>query len=167
MIPGRGTLALALLVLFVAAAAPETVALAAAQAARASLTDVEGDVMCPSCREPLALAQSPQAIAERAYIRRLIARGLTKRQIESNLVGQYTQAVLGRPPASGFNLTVYILPPAIVLLGVALLAVNLPRWRRRARATAAARAARAAADPAPQLDENDVRRLDEDLARHP
>ena len=48
--------------------------------------------------------------------------------------------MLGRPPAQGFNLTVYVLPPAILLLGLAILAITLPRWRRRSRAAAAARA---------------------------
>ena len=66
--------------------------------------------MCVSCREPLAVAQSPQALAERNYIRHLIALGMTKPQIEQALVGQYGEAVLGKPPADGFNLTVYILP---------------------------------------------------------
>ena len=42
---------------------------AAAPVARASLSDVEDEVMCPSCHEPLALAQSPQANAERNFIR--------------------------------------------------------------------------------------------------
>ena len=78
---------------------------------KASLTDIENDVMCVSCHEPLAVAQSPQAIAERNYIRTLIAQGQTKAQIEQALVGQYGPAVLGKPPAHGFNLTVYILPP--------------------------------------------------------
>ena len=42
---------------------------AALAASRASLTEIENDVMCVSCREPLAVAQSPQAYAERAFIR--------------------------------------------------------------------------------------------------
>ena len=74
---------------------------AVATAPRASLTDIENDVMCVSCREPLALAQSPQAIAERDFIRTLIAQGQTKSQIEQALLAQYGPAVLGRPPASG------------------------------------------------------------------
>ena len=45
-------------------------AAAADAAARASLTDIENDVMCVACHEPLAVAQSPQADAERNYIRR-------------------------------------------------------------------------------------------------
>ena len=97
--------------------------------------------MCVSCHEPLAVAQSPQADSERNYIRHLIAQGQTKAQIEQALVGQYGRAVLGKPPAHGFNLTVYILPPAIVLVGIAVLAFALPRWRRRARAAAASRPA--------------------------
>jgi cytochrome c-type biogenesis protein CcmH len=142
--------------------------LAVAATPRASLTDIENDVMCVSCKEPLAVAESPQAYAERGYIRGLIAQGLTKAQIERALVAQYGEAVLGRPPADGFNLTVYILPPALVLIGVGILAVTLPRWRRRARvARAGAGSAFGPATAAGTLGEDDARRLDEDLARHP
>lgn len=134
---------------------------ALARAPRASLTDVENDVMCVTCREPLAVAQSPQAQEERGYIRQLIGQGLDRHQIEQALVAQYGVAVLGKPPATGFNLTVYILPPAILLAGVAVLVLVLPRWRRasrRAGGGAPALAARA-------LDQADARRLAEDLSR--
>jgi len=143
---------------------PLAPAAGAAVAPRASLTDIENDVMCVACHEPLAVAESPQADAERSYIRTLIAQGETKSQIETALVGQYGPAVLGRPPAHGFNLTVYILPPALVLIGVAVLAFTLPKWRRRSRAAAAEAAEHARA--APQLSPDDARRLDEDLIRH-
>ena len=133
---------------------------AAAIAPRASLTDIESDVMCTSCREPLEVAQSPQADSERAYIRGLIAQGETKSQIINNLVAQYGTAVLGKPPAHGFNLTVYIIPPAILVLGAGILAFTLPRWRRRTRA-----AARAPAAPVETLDPADTERLDEELSQ--
>ena len=143
------------------AAAPATAARAATAATpRASLTDIESDVMCTSCREPLEVAQSPQADSERAYIRGLIAQGETKSQILNNLVAQYGTAVLGKPPAHGFNLTVYIIPPAILVLGAAMLAFTLPRWRRRTRAAARARAA-----PADTLDPADAERLDQKLSQ--
>jgi cytochrome c-type biogenesis protein CcmH len=127
---------------------------------RASLTDIENDVMCVACREPLAVAQAPQAYAERDYIRSLIAQGKTKREIEQALVAQYGPAVLAKPPAHGFNLTVYVLPPALLLLGAAILAIALPRWRRRTRATAVGTPAK------PRLTPADARRLEEDLARY-
>jgi len=151
-----------LLALVVCTSALVPAAAFAATTPRASLPDIENEVMCVSCKEPLAVAQSPQADAERNFIRGLIAQGLTKAQIEHALVGQYGTDVLGRPPASGFNLTVYVLPPALVILGAVILAVTLPRWRRRARARATASPA-----PGPRLAADDARRLEEDLARHP
>lgn len=150
-----------ILITLVATGALAPAAPAATTHSRASLTDIENDVMCTSCREPLAVAQSPQADSERSYIRSLIAQGLTKKQIEQNLVSQYGEAVLAKPPASGFNLSVYILPPAILAAGVAILALTLPRWRRRSRAAAAQ-----APPPtsAPALDPVEAARLDDDLA---
>ena len=128
---------------------------------RASLTDVEDEVMCVVCHTPLAVSDSPQADAERAYIRMLIAQGLTKSQIKQELVAQYGQSVLALPSPHGFNLTVYILPPAILLAGIGLLVVTLPKWRRRARAAAL----RPAAAAGPAIDPAEARRLDEDIAR--
>jgi cytochrome c-type biogenesis protein CcmH len=148
---------LALMMATLTIATPAT----AAPKPRASLTNIDQDVMCVTCHEPLEVAQSPQAVAERSYISSLIAKGETKTQIENALVGQYGPAVLGVPKARGFNLTVYILPPALLLVGIASLAVILPRWRRRARAAAAQ-----AAPPGPPLDPTDARRLDEELARY-
>jgi cytochrome c-type biogenesis protein CcmH len=147
-----------------ALAVAATIGLAAnalAATPRASLTDIENDVMCVSCREPLALAQSPQAIAERGFISSLIAQGQTKAQIERALVAQYGPAVLGKPPAHGFNLTVYVLPPAVLVAGLVTLAIALPRWRRRSRSAAQDRGTQSA----PALSASDDRRLEEDLAR--
>ncbi len=154
----RRTAAMALLLL---ALLSGLIVPAAAARARASLLDIENDVMCTVCNEPLIVADSPEAYQERDFIRSLIAKGETKSQIERQLVVQYGAAVLGRPPAHGFNLAVYILPPAIVALGIAVLLVTLPRWRRRARA------AKAQSLPAgPPLEPAEQQRLDEDLARY-
>lgn len=127
---------------------------------RASLTDIENDVMCVVCNTPLAVSQAPEADRERAFINNLISQGETKPQIERAMVTQYGPSVLALPPAHGFNLTVYILPPAIVLLGAAGLIYALPRWRRRTRTTTAD------ASPAPSLDPVDAERLEQDLAKH-
>jgi cytochrome c-type biogenesis protein CcmH len=134
---------------------------ASAEAAGASLTDIENDVMCVACREPLSVAQSPQAYAERSFIRALIAQGQTKSQIERQLVVQYGPAVLGRPPASGFNLTVYVLPPALVLFGIAVLVIAIPRWRRRARTALPLPVSAGAA-----LDAAEKQRLNDELSHY-
>lgn len=152
--------ALAAFVLILALATTAAAAAGAAKS-RASFTQVQDDVMCVACHEPLAVAQSPEAFSERAYIRQLIAQGLTKTQIEKNLIANYGPAVLAKPPASGFNLAIYILPPAVLLLGIGALAYALPKWRRSSRRAAGDPGS---ATPAP-LDAEDTRRLDEDLAR--
>jgi cytochrome c-type biogenesis protein CcmH len=146
----------AALALVLAALIPGT---ALAVQPRASLTDIENDVMCVACHESLAVAQSPEAYSERDFIRGLINQGLTKKQIENQLVAQYGPSVLGKPPAHGFDLVVYLVPALIVAGGIVLLVLTIPRWRRRTRRGAAAKPTGAPLDPA------DARRLEEDLAR--
>src|SRR5689334_1307666 len=139
---GRGVtraLVAALLVL-AAAAAP-------AHAARASLTDIEDEVMCVVCNVPLNIAESPQADRERALIRQLIAQGKTKQQIKDALVGEYGQAVLATPHGGGVDWAAWAIPAALIAAVLAALAIVVPRWRRRDDAT------RASAAPAgPGLD---------------
>ena len=151
----------ALAALMMSAAVP----IAAATQPRASLTNIESDVMCVVCKTPLAVSQSPEANRERAFISNLIAKGETKAQIEKALVYQYGNAVLALPPAHGFDVTLYVLPPVLLIIGAAVLFYTLPRWRRRTRATQADRANRAEADVAAPPPAQS-RRLDEDLARY-
>ncbi|HXC23629.1 MAG TPA: cytochrome c-type biogenesis protein CcmH, partial [Solirubrobacteraceae bacterium] len=135
---------------------------ATAQAAatpRASMPTIERQVMCVTCKIPLNVAESPQSQRERAYIRGLIAEGKTEAQVKSELVAQYGPSVLALPSAKGFDLAAYLVPGAVVLALIGLLALLLPSWRRRARAQAAS------ASDAPQLDASDAARLDADLER--
>ncbi|HWE33860.1 MAG TPA: cytochrome c-type biogenesis protein CcmH [Solirubrobacteraceae bacterium] len=136
--------------------------IASATQPRASLTNIESDVMCVVCKTPLAVSQSPEANRERAFISNLIAKGETKPQIEKALVFQYGSAVLALPPAHGFDATLYVLPPAVLIIGAAILFYTLPKWRRRTRAANADEAEVGIAAPAPQ----ESRRLEEDLARY-
>jgi cytochrome c-type biogenesis protein CcmH len=126
---------------------------------RTSLTAVENDLMCVACHEPLAVSPSPQAESERRLISHLIRLGDTKAQIEHVMVAQYGPSVLARPPAHGFNLSVYVIPPAAVLAGLAVVGFALARWRRAKQGEERD----AAAAP---LTERDAQRLQEDLARY-
>lgn len=126
---------------------------------KTSLSSIEDEVMCVTCKIPLQVARSEQSNREREYIQSLVDKNLTKGQIKKDLVAQYGPAVLGSPPASGFNLTVYIIPIAVVLGLIALVAALLPAWRRHARAHGGRL-------PMPErLDKSDTARLDADLAR--
>jgi cytochrome c-type biogenesis protein CcmH/NrfF len=132
---------------------------ASAIAPRTTLPLIERQVMCATCKIPLNVAESPQANRERALIRRLIAEGQTEAQIKSALVAQYGTAALGLPSAKGFDLAAYLVPVAVVLALLALLALLLPNWRRHARAQAGA------SPSAPELSVSDATRLDADLKR--
>lgn len=132
---------------------------ASAAPARTSLPAIERRVMCVTCKIPLMVADSEQADRERAYIRGLIAEGKTEAQVESALVGQYGPAVLALPKAEGFDLAAYLVPLAAVVFLAGVLALLLPRWRRRARAQATRQV------DVPALAATDAARLDADLAR--
>jgi cytochrome c-type biogenesis protein CcmH len=140
-----------------AGASGTSVALGATQ--RASLPEIEREVMCVTCKIPLNVAQSPQADRERAFIQSLIDEGHSEAQIKDALVGQYGRAALALPSNSGFDAAAYLVPLAALLALLAALAVLLPRWRRRARTQARERT------PAPALGAADAQRLEADLER--
>ena len=132
--------------------------LAAPASAHQSFYSIVNQFMCVSCHEPLNQVNSPQAISEKQTLQGLVNKGLALGQIKSAMVSQYGPEVLAQPPASGFNLTVYVLPPAIFLGGLALLAYTLPKWRERSRRAAATQLPGAA-----PLDSDDAKRLDDEL----
>jgi cytochrome c-type biogenesis protein CcmH/NrfF len=142
---------LAVLLALLALAAP-----AAAAQPRASLTDVEDEVMCVQCGTVLNISESAVADRERAFIRRRIAQGMDKAQIKRALAGEYGPAVLAMPDEGGFDLAVYLVPGLLVLFGLTGVAFAARRWRR-------ARPAADAPDLGPELDPDDAQRLDDEL----
>lgn len=137
-----------------------TAPVAGAAAPRASFNDIEDEVMCVTCNVPLNIAESPQAERQKEAIRRYIAQGLTKDQIKARLKATYGPDVLALPESSGFNLAAYAVPVAVIALFLAALAVLVPRWRRRSDPDEGPR------DGGPELDPDDARRLEEDIARY-
>lgn len=149
--------ALVALLLALAALAP---AGAVAATPRASFNDIEDEVMCVTCNVPLNIANSPQAEDERKEIRRLIALGLTKQQVLDRLKAELGDEVLADPPTSGFNITTWLVPIGAVGGVAVLLALTLPRWRRRSGLPDEGPDA-----AVPELAADDLRRLDDDLGR--
>jgi len=135
---------------------------AAAVRPKVNYYDFQNEVMCVVCRVSLASASGPQADSERQTIRNLIAQGRTEDQIKTALVAAYGDRVLALPRDSGVNVLVYIVPIAVVVLGLTGVAIALPRWRRHS----AERAARPFAIGSADLSADDARRLDDDLARY-
>jgi cytochrome c-type biogenesis protein CcmH len=108
-------------------------ALAAPAAAqeRASLPDIEDEVMCPICGTLLQLSDAPQAERQRAFIRARIERGESKDQIKDALVDEYGREVLATPEGSGFDLSAWIIPAIGLLIAAITLGLGARRLVRR------------------------------------
>lgn len=121
---------------------------------RASLPDIEDEVMCPICGTLLEFSESPQADRERALIRRLIAEGRSKDQIEDALVAEYGPQVLAEPSSSGFDLTAWLVPGLGIAIALGLIVLAAVRMRGR----------RPDAPEPEQLDPADLARLERDMS---
>jgi cytochrome c-type biogenesis protein CcmH/NrfF len=155
----RGMLALA------AALAVLVTAVGAAVAAtpRASLPDIEDEVMCLECGTALYVSDAPVAERERAFIRELIAQGKTKAEIKAALVAEFGPAVLAVPEDEGFGLAAWLVPLGLGLAAAAALALAVRRWRRRRPPEGGPAPG---GGPGSALDPADERRLDAELAAY-
>jgi cytochrome c-type biogenesis protein CcmH len=155
----RSRLALtALLAVVLVAPVP---AAAAAATPQTSLSEISSEVMCPVCGTLLELAESPQALREKAFVSRLVDEGKSKDQIKDALVAEYGSEVLALPQGSGFDLSAYLVPVIAFAIAAIALAVGVLRWRRAGR--------RADGERPPRADgpsDEDAERLDADLARY-
>jgi cytochrome c-type biogenesis protein CcmH len=131
----------------------------AVAATRASLPDIEDEVMCPTCGLPLAHSFSPQAERQRQFILAEIERGKTKEQIKQALVAEFGSEVLAEPDPgeSGFDIVAFLVPVTVVGGGIAAIWIAVVRWRRRPGGDGGR---------AVQLSAADSRRLEQDLSRY-
>ncbi len=144
----------------VAAAALPALA-GAASPGRVSFPNAQQQFMCTICHEPLNEARSPEAYQENGYLRQLIARGDSMAQIKHEMIVQFGPGVLADPPKRGFAILIVVVPVAVIVIGLAVLAFTVPRWRRRS----ARPDDGGSPSPAPRLSDSDARRLDAELAR--
>jgi cytochrome c-type biogenesis protein CcmH len=144
--------ALLVLVLALGLAAP-----ALASESHPTLGDLEGEVMCPTCKTTLDQSSAPIANRIRQFITARIAAGDTKSEIKAKLVAQFGPAILAEPSKHGFNLLAWVLPFVGIGLAAAALALLAWRWTRSREPVAAV----AGAPIDPELD----RRVDDELAR--
>jgi cytochrome c-type biogenesis protein CcmH/NrfF len=79
------------------------------------------------------------------------------------MVAEYGQRVIATPDSKGYNHTNWLIPLVVVVVLVAGVAFLLPRWRRK---EISAEIAGGAPEAIPDLDPEERRRLDEDLARY-
>ena len=94
-------------------------------------------IMCPVCPgESISQSQNPLAVQMRAIVREKLEDGWSDRQIQDFLVERYGPSVLLEPPAEGFGLAAWIVPPVAFALAIAALLLTLKWMRMSAEASA-------------------------------
>jgi cytochrome c-type biogenesis protein CcmH len=125
---------------------------------RASLPDIEDEVMCLQCGTALNVSTAAVADDQRDFIRRRIAKGHTKAEIKAALVAEFGPDVLAMPDDDGFSIAAWLVPGALLLGGTAGVVLVAGRWRRSSGTDAGARSGGGG------LSADDERRLDAELA---
>lgn len=100
--------------------------------------------LCGDCpRRPLDECICGYAQQQHARIKAMLASGQTPRAIVDAYVREFGKEILSKPPAEGFDLAAWVMPPAVLLLGFLLVRHVLRSWSQtRVPATPATRSAR-------------------------
>ena len=128
----------------------------ASAAAAPSPSDLEAELVCPTCKTTLDQSDAPIARRMKQIIRTRLSDGATEKQIKAELVAQFGPGVIAEPPKSGFDLLAWLVPLGILAggaLGVGAIAWG---WSRRRRDEA----------PVEPLDPALERRVDAELDRY-
>ena len=100
--------------------------------------EVQANLMCQcGCTMVLATCECGTAEQMRSEIVGMIDKGQTKDDILNYYVGKYGEKVLAAPVAQGFNLSAYITPFAVILLGAGVITLIARQWVIRTRSAIA------------------------------
>jgi cytochrome c-type biogenesis protein CcmH len=118
---------------------------------------------CPVCEStPLDVCPTQACKEWRELIRTMLSEGKTEDEILKYFVDQYGAKVLAEPPKEGFFWLIYLLPPAIILLGAAVLFRSLKEWTKPKAIAPATGGARSESSTAK---DDYVARLEEELKK--
>ena len=115
----------AIVVLVLAFAGPAT-----ASEQHPSQAELESELVCTTCHEPLDESTSPLAMQMKSFIRKKIAAGWTKSEIEDYFVKYLGPQVLAVPRTHGFDLLAWVLPFAGIAVGGVAVGAGAWAWSR-------------------------------------
>ena len=101
--------------------------------------EIASQLRCVVCQN-LSVADSPSEMAGqmRAIVRERLAAGERPEQVIQYFVDRYGDWILLAPRRRGFTLLVWLSPLVAVVVGLAVVAILVTRWTRRAAGRAAA-----------------------------
>jgi cytochrome c-type biogenesis protein CcmH len=128
-----GTLAI---ILFVTLAA--TLAFAAPPLKDPALEEkakkLEAQLIAPCCWvEPVATHISPAAEKIKKQIRVMLEQGMPEEEIMDAFVKEYGVQILANPPAKGFFLNLYVIPPLVIIVFAIFVILVIRKWVKAGR----------------------------------
>ena len=95
----------------------------------ARTSEVAAGLRCPVC-QGLSIQASPSELSQqmRAVVKEQLAAGKTPDEVRAYFVSKYGEWILLAPKASGFNLVAYLLPPFLLICGIAGVGLLVRRW---------------------------------------
>ena len=99
-----------------------------------TVSSISGELVCQcGCGRLLNSHVCDTQEAMVTLIEQKLAQGQSEEEIIQFFVAQYGEQVLASPPKKGFNLTAWILPFAVIIVGVSIIAFTLKKWVGRGR----------------------------------
>lgn len=124
---------------------------------------VAHQLYCPVCEStPLDVCPTDACKDWREQIRVMLSEGKSEKEILQYFEDQYGARVLAEPPKKGFYWLVYLLPPAIILIGAVVLFRSLKAWTKP---KAASTGPSAAGTESSSAKDDYVGRLEEELKK--
>ncbi len=90
---------------------------------------IAATLRCPVCQGE-SIQDSPAELAQqmRAVVRERVRAGQTPEEIKAYFVSKYGEWILLEPRMTGLNVLLYVLPVALIVGGLALVAILVRRW---------------------------------------
>jgi len=121
---------------------------------------VAKDLYCPVCENtPLDVCPTQACAQWRGLIREKLEAGWTDQQVKDYFLAQYGDRVLAAPPVQGFNWVFYVIIP-LALIGSTVVLFRVLRHMARPAAKPAP-----SHDPAPSVDDEYLKRIEEELKK--
>jgi len=105
----------------------------AAEVTKAQVDEVGKELacLCGTCpRRPLDECTCGYAQQQRDRIKSMLASGQMPQAVIDAFIGDFGKEVLSKPPAEGFNLVAWIMPPIVLLIGFLVVKNVLRSWSK-------------------------------------
>ncbi|MBT3338478.1 MAG: cytochrome c-type biogenesis protein CcmH [Anaerolineae bacterium] len=124
------------------------------------------ELFCPVCENtPLDVCETQACKQWRELIRLKLSEGWTEKEIKQYFVDNYGARVLAEPPAEGFYLLVYFVPPIVILAGLFILFRAFRQWKKNDKDQVDIQIAEANSTSSSDTNDEYIARLEEEMRK--